>query len=70
MDSPQTWLRKELGPFINLETYDLPEITLFAFGFILWALAYYHILKDVRKFKFCEMPMIVATGNIAWEFNW
>jgi len=70
MDSFLQKLEDWLHPFFSTKTYDLPELMLFFLGFMLWVLAYYHILKDVRKFKYCEMPMIVAAGNIAWEFSW
>lgn len=56
--------------FFNLKTYDILELTLFSFGFIFWAVSYVKIIRDCRHYGICEMPMIVATGNIAWEFCW
>jgi hypothetical protein len=70
MDSFFRWLNKVLSPYFNLQMYHLPELLMFVTGFILWAIGYYIILKNVRKYKFCQMPMIVAAGNIAWEFTW
>lgn len=64
------WLYKLAEYFFNLRKYHPPELILFLAGFILWIFAYYYIIKDIRKYKFCEMPMLVASGNIAWEFIW
>lgn len=53
--------------FHGYKGYDL---VLMSLGFIFWAKAYYHIIYDGFKYKVCEMPMLVASGNIAWEFAW
>ncbi len=50
--------------------YNGYELILMCLGFIFWAFAYYHIIRSGFKNKRCEMPMIAATGNIAWEFCW
>ena len=46
------------------------EIALLGLGFICWFLAYRHIIINGFKYKFNEMPMILAAGNLAWEFCW
>jgi hypothetical protein len=56
--------------FFNLVDYQKWQIIILAFCFVFWVLTYYFIIKDAKKFQFCEMPMLVATGNIAWEFSW
>ena len=55
---------------INWQVYTPLEIVLLGLGFISWFAAYYYIIQDARTFKYCEMPMLVATGNIAWEFSY
>ena len=65
------WLNQlftDLG--INVAEYPPLEIILLGFGFIFWILAYYGILKGVRKYKIVEIPMLVVAMDIAWEFNW
>jgi hypothetical protein len=54
----------------NFNEYNGFELLLLGSGFIFWALAYFHIIRNGFKYKFNEMPMIVAAGNIAWEFSW
>jgi hypothetical protein len=70
MDKFWQWLYHIAEHFFNLKKYHPAELTMFFAGFTLWVFAYYYIIKDIRKYKFCEMPMLVATGNIAWEFTW
>ena len=56
--------------FFNTENYDFLELFMFGVGFMSWVIAYYFIIKNTKKFKINEMPIIVAAGNIAWEFSW
>jgi hypothetical protein len=56
--------------FFNLQKYDILELALFGLGFVSWVIAYYFILKDNKKYGICEMPMMMAAANIAWEFSW
>lgn len=56
--------------FFNLVDYQKWQIYFLGIGFVSWVIAYIYIIKDSKKFNFCEMPMLVATGNIAWEFSW
>lgn len=54
----------------NYNEYNGFELLLLGSGFIFWYKAYYHIIRNGFNNKFNEMPMIVAAGNIAWEFSW
>lgn len=54
----------------NFNEYNGFDLLLLGSGFIFWAFAYFHIIRNGFKYKFNEMPMIVAAGNIAWEFSW
>jgi hypothetical protein len=54
----------------NFNEYNGFDLILLGSGFIFWGMAYYHIIRNGFKYKFNEMPMIVAAGNIAWEFSW
>lgn len=56
--------------FFNTAKYHPFELFLFGTGFFSWVIAYYFIIKNTRKYKINEMPIIVAAGNIAWEFSW
>lgn len=48
----------------------LLELAMMGTGFLIWTLAYLHIIIDGRKNPVNEMPMMAAVGNIAWEFMW
>jgi hypothetical protein len=48
----------------------LLELALLGTGFLIWTLAYLHIVLDGRRNPVNEMPMMAAVGNIAWEFMW
>lgn len=54
----------------NIAGFTLPQLVLFAFGFLFWTLAYLHIAVDGRRDEINEMPMLAAAGNIAWEILW
>ena len=69
MESILSWIRSYRECVEGLG-YDLFEMLLLGLGFISWVTAYYFIIKGVRKNQTCEMPMLVAAGNIAWEFYW
>lgn len=46
------------------------ELAMLATGFIIWSIAYLHIVLDGRRNPVNEMPMMAAVCNIAWEFLW
>jgi hypothetical protein len=54
----------------NYKEYSGFEIILLGLGFVFWMLAYYHIIRNGFRYKMNEMPMILAAGNLAWEFSW
>lgn len=54
--------------WFNLHTYTPLEMVLFAGGCWLWVIAYIIIIRNIRKYKFVEMPTVAGTGNFAWEF--
>lgn len=54
----------------NLGVYSPFELTLFGIGFISWVLAYTFIIRNTLRYQISEMPLIVAAGNLAWEFCW
>lgn len=60
------WLEKN----VNLAEYPPTQLMFLGFGFIFWALAYYYVIKGIRKYKIVEIPMIVVALDIAWEFDW
>jgi len=55
---------------VNVADYPPSQLILLGFGFLFWVLAYYYIIKGVRKYKIVEIPMIVVALDIAWEFDW
>lgn len=50
--------------------YTTVEMLLFFTGFASWVIAYYFILKQIRQYKFVEMPLLIGPANYAWEFVW
>jgi len=56
--------------YVSSNGYTLFEVFMFLAGFLLWVLAYVYIIKNTIKYNFNEMPMVIATGNLAWEFCW
>ena len=58
------------GDMIRFDVYTTPEIVLYWTGFFLWAYAYVIMMVRIPREKFVDMPFIVASGNIAWEFLW
>jgi len=58
--------------WVNLEDYTPLELVLFGVGCWLWVIAYIIIIRNIRRYKFAEMPTIAGAGNFAWEgvFSW
>ena len=50
----------------NTFGFTLLELSMMGTGFLLWTIAYLHIILDGRKNPVNEMPMLAASGNIAW----
>src|SRR5438067_842428 len=57
-------------PFFDTHLYSLPEILLYACGFLLWTPGYVAIARQAFRHGQLEEPMLAACGNIAWEFYW
>ena len=57
-------------PLLNLKDYTPFELFLFAGGCFLWVVVYVIYIVNGRKYKFIEMPVFAASGNIGWEFTW
>lgn len=57
-------------PWINLETYTIPELGFLFAGTLFWNVAYFIIIRNAYKYKRVEMPFLAVCSNIAWEFAW
>ena len=57
-------------PLLNLKDYTPFELFLFVGGCFLWCVVYVIYIINGRKYKFIEMPVFAASGNIGWEFTW
>jgi hypothetical protein len=55
---------------LNTKDYTTLELVLFLIGCYAWVIIYAVYIRNIRKFKFIEMPVFAASGNIAWEFLW
>lgn len=59
-----------LNHWINTNLYTPLEFFFYFGGFFLWAVLYVILMRNIIKYKFIEMPFVVAAGNIAWELIW
>ncbi|MBX3042157.1 MAG: hypothetical protein KIT33_15870 [Candidatus Kapabacteria bacterium] len=59
-----------MSDLLNLENLNTFQMTLFIIGCIFWLLTYIIYIKNIRTKKFVEIPLIVVSLNIAWEFIW
>ena len=57
-------------PLINTTDYTPFELFLFIGGCFLWCVVYAIYIINGKKYKFVEMPVFAAAGNIGWEFTW
>jgi hypothetical protein len=57
-------------PWINLETYNLTQLSFLLAGTLLWNIAYFIIIRNAIRYKKVEMPFLAVCSNIAWEFAW
>src|SRR6185436_16658249 len=57
-------------PLINTTDYTPFELFLFIGGCFLWCVVYVIYIINGKKYKFIEMPVFAAAGNIGWEFTW
>ncbi len=56
--------------WINLKDYTIAEHLTFGIGCFLWVIVYIIIIRNIKKFKFVEIPMIAVCFNFAWEVLW
>ena len=59
-----------IEPLLNLKDYTPFELFLFVGGCLLWVVVYVIYIINGKKYKFIEMPVFAASGNIGWEFTW
>lgn len=57
-------------PMLNTAVYTPLELFLFVGGCFLWVILYGILIYRARTINYIEMPLLVAAGNIAWEFIW
>ena len=53
-----------------MSDYSGAEIAWYIGGFLAWTPAYVMVIWIGVKQRRLEIPVIAATGNIAWEFIW
>ena len=59
-----------MDQFVNTTDYTLAEIIIFAIGCYLWCGIYFIYIRNILKRSFLEIPILAATGDIAWELLW
>jgi len=59
-----------MNQFVNTTDYSILELVLFAIGCYLWCAIYFIYIRNIVKRNFLEIPLLAATGDIAWEFLW
>lgn len=55
---------------LNTTLYTPVELFLFVGGCFLWVVIYIILIRRAHTINYIEMPILVAAGNIAWEFLW
>ena len=50
--------------------YNLYQIITLTVGMVVWTYLYVYLAYRGLKTKFIQMPVIIACGNIVWEFLW
>jgi len=55
---------------LNLTDYTVADHLLFAIGCFLWVIVYILVIKNIRRFKYIEIPLIAISVNFAWETLW
>jgi hypothetical protein len=56
--------------WLNLDKYTGIELLLFGLGGFGWIIVYAHVLYNVRRHHFIEIPAVAVVSNVAWEFVW
>jgi len=55
---------------ITLNNLNIYQMILFVIGCVFWLLTYLIYIKEIRKKQFVEIPLLVVSLNISWEFIW
>ncbi len=50
--------------------YNLYQIITLTSGMLIWTYLYVYLAWRGMKIKFIQMPVILACGNVVWEFLW
>lgn len=50
--------------------YSLYEIIMLTAGMVIWTYLYVYLAYRGFKIKYMQMPLVLACGNIVWEFLW
>ncbi len=50
--------------------YNLYQIITLTLGMLIWTYLYVYVAYRGLKTKFVQMPLVLACGNIVWEFLW
>jgi len=56
--------------WLNTELYSTTQLFFYLGGFFLWGAAYVFVIRNIRRDKFVEVPIIAVCGNITWEILW
>ena len=59
-----------MNKIITLDNLNIIQMSLFLIGCVFWLITYIIYAKNIRKHQFVEIPLIVVSLNIAWEFIW
>lgn len=54
----------------NLTDYSVLEHVFFLTGCFMWVVVYLIVIRNIKRFKFIEIPMVAICANFAWEFLW
>ncbi|MDF2450398.1 MAG: hypothetical protein K0R26_2902 [Bacteroidota bacterium] len=60
----------DLTYWINTKDYTTSQLMWNGIGCMFWVITYAVLLRDIIRKKFVEMPFLIASGNLAWEFIW
>ncbi len=59
-----------LRHFLGLTDYTRIEVIILVIGFLCWVILYAIVLRNIKKYRFVEIPFLVVCANIAWELYW
>lgn len=59
-----------LREFFGLTDYTRIEVVVLLIGFLCWVILYATVLRNIKKYRFVEIPFLSVCANIAWELYW